>query len=92
MAWPTGSGVDANTEPSARTTTEGSGQQQGAEALSARDYSEVSTVAQTVGPEVLVEREDGPQVTGFGDRDEAGVGEVHRMIAVALHQFGAAER
>lgn len=57
-----------------------------------RHDGEVPAVAQAVGPEVIVQGEDRSELSRFGDGDEAGVSEIHRMIPVALHELGTALR
>src|SRR5439155_25097719 len=47
------------------------------------------TVHREVPP---IEREDAGEIFAFGDPDQRGVGEVHRQVAILLHQLAHARR
>lgn len=49
----------------------------------------MSSPVDPVGPGVTVESEDSPLVALFGERDERGICQVHRLVGVFCHQRGA---
>src|SRR4030088_2861353 len=52
-----------------------------------------SSASRTVHREMPpIEREDAGQIFAFGDSDQRRVGEVHRQVAVLLHQLAHAQR
>ena len=52
-----------------------------------------ASASRTVNGEVPpIEREDAREIFAFGDPDERRVGEIHRQVAVLLHQLAHARR
>ncbi len=50
-------------------------------------YGESGTARQPVNLEVVIESDDAGDPLAFGRADERGIGEIHRQVAVLLHQL-----